>query len=644
MKYIRLTLCAALTIAMLSCNKDMPHNGPGEQDAPATLFDFSTSQELTVKVIYPIARPTYLEIYTENPLRVDHLKNYVPVEGLLPVAKGYTDARGELCLPLRLAAHDSEIYVYSPGAAAPLLLGRRLTGAGEVTLTTADRVAAGARATNAIAETNAYWKNWKSFTFSFLRHPEWTWDADGKPNNLLEPRKVYDEKMLEIIDNTIPKGEALEIIFCQLHEIVISEAAHLDIHFVSRSSARRNTLAYYTYTGTAPSREEINRSLTVLFPNVSEEVLEPGDGVRMAYYDGANWSDVFPAGSKIGFVLLVDAWDNGNVAASGQALYSDKAHNRYDIPNLCMMADIPHMAAFDARDNFIISFQDLPYYDAPGSPYPGDFSDNIFVLDADPVTALPEVNEGIEDPDMPKGSEVAVKGVLAFEDLWPYKGDYDMNDVVVSYDSKAYLDQNYDIDGIVTKWTFCNNGGQYVNGFGAAYDIPRSIIKSIRLEATNGVAVAGIEEQAGEHLQVMLFHNAADVPSGTVFTVTIKFHKGALDYFRGMKKATAPFNPFITVRSKNDAIDAIPRKEVHLTNYKPTPLARTFDGPYGDDLSDPAKGFYYTAATGYPFAIDLSGVDSFDCPGERECIGDAYPRFKTWAESKGTQDKDWYKK
>ena len=30
-------------------------------------------------------------------------------------------------------------------------------------------------------------------------------------------------------------------------------------------------------------------------------------------------------------------------------------------------------------------------------------------------------------------AEVTYRGILTFEDVWPYRGDFDMNDVVVKY-------------------------------------------------------------------------------------------------------------------------------------------------------------------------------------------------------------------
>lgn len=644
MKKSYLILFAIVLASFVSCIKENNGGNMYPEDY-ADLFDFSTSQEVKVSVDYPVAYGTPVELYTRNPLSLDEYKNYVKDATIEPIAKGYTDDKGHLSLTLRLASMNSEIYAYSPGASAPVLLGRPLDASRETSLTIADRIEPTTRvASRAIADTEAYWHRWNNQNFSLPAVPGWSWDASGKPAYLYQPPITLDTRMMKVIDNTIPKGQKLDLSYSQLESIDISEEAHVRIFFVSNGSARKNVLAYYTYMGSSPTQAEINRTAAVVFPNLSSEVLNPGDGVELKYYDGTAWHETFPAGSKIGFVMLIDAWQNGSITTTTKAVYSQKNCNAYSIPSEnIVMANRPHMATFNAEGNFILSFEDLPYYESPNSVYPGDFRDDIFVLTADPVTALPDVEDGIVDPDKPEGIEIKSKGILAFEDLWPYKGDYDLNDIVLKYNSTAYMDLNMDIDGIVTDWTFCHNGGKYVNGFGMAFDFPTSAVKSFKVEATNNVQVAGAEE-AGENFQLMLFHDATTVPSGTVFTVTLKLEKGAVDAFFGMKKATAPFNPFITVRTKDEAFTTVPRKEVHLTNYQPSPLAISFGNPYGDDLTNPSLGLYYVAATGYPFAIDLAGIDDFAFPQEMQRISDAYPRFNTWVESDGKEDKDWYVK
>ena len=66
----------------------------------------------------------------------------------------------------------------------------------------------------------------------------------------------------------------------------------------------------------------------------------------------------------------------------------------------------------------------------------GDYKDVLFYLDADPEGAIDDSDKPVIDPGEEQYPDVTgdpINGTLAFEDLWPSQGDYDMNDVVVGY-------------------------------------------------------------------------------------------------------------------------------------------------------------------------------------------------------------------
>lgn len=639
MKSRTLLLCLAGLTLLTSCIKDAdkkPNTGNGDAES----FDFATSKQVKVQVNYRLEHNTRVEIYTQNPLTTDGFKNYVKNKTLKPLAVGYTDAEGRLSIPVRVAARDERIFVYSPSVGAPALLSAEITGE-SVTLGATDAVAPRkASASRAIADTDAYWDKWAQQTFSFRPNASWSWDAQGRPAYLLDEPMTLDAQTLNLIDAAIPKGEKFELINAQYSQIEISEDANVSLYFISNSSARRNAVAYFTYTDEMPSQTEINASLTLLFPNLSSEALKAGDGAMLERYDTAtgSWSTRFPAGTKIGFVLLTDAWnDNGTVATTTHAVYSHKQFNRYDIPaEHSIMADRPHMAAFTANDHFILTFEDLPYYDNPSSKYCGDFSDEVFVMTANPITALPDV-PSVDDSDVPPYvTSYEDYGILAFEDNWPYKGDYDLNDVVVKYDSKLQLNYDYDYNSIKETYTFLNNGGKYTNGFGIEYGFDLSALNLQKCSVTatapdaSTIEVPGFDTSLTE-ATLMLFADAARIPSGTTFDVTLVFDTPQLT----LGFMLPPYNPFITVNDEGAL-----RKEVHLVDHKPTTKADPQFFRYGHDLS--GNGRYYISNATYPFAIDLSKAESYRLPSEAQCISDIYPRFDSWASSDGTRDKDWY--
>lgn len=646
MKTNKLILCAAALALMVSCVKGPDHDTPGTGNGnEANVFDFATSKQVQVEIAYDLPHNTRIEIYTQNPLTVNNIKDYVVDPELRPLVTGYTDAEGRLTLPVQLASSEDEIYVYSPSAAAPVLLSAKVTGP-TVRLDAANVAAPrAAKASRAIADTNVYWSDWKKKSFSFRANPAWSWDAQGRPAYLLEEPMQLDAKTLNRIDAAIPKGEKFELLTAQFSEIEISEEANVSLYFISNSSARRNVLAYFTYTDQVPTQAEINRSLTVLFPNLSSEALATGEGVMLEYYDETTgtWKESFPAGTKIGFALLTDGWEgNGSIASTSQVVYSHKKFNSYTIPRIAIMADRPHMAAFKAGEHFILTFEDLPHNQGQNSPNLGDFSDDVFVMTANPVTALPDVPPApTEDELPPYVTTIDYYGIVAFEDNWPYKGDYDLNDVALKYESKLHLSYDYDYNAIEESYTFLHNGGKYTNGFGIEYGFDLSALNrskcSIEAFDSNGNQIAldvpGFDEELTK-ATLMLFRDAADVPVGTKFKVRLVFNKPQLIF----QFLLPPYNPFVTVYDNGGL-----RKEVHLVDHAPTPKCNTRFFNYGDDIS--TNGRYYISALSYPFAIHLAKADSYrmaDPTVESKCIDEIYPRFGSWASSSGTQDKDWY--
>lgn len=633
MKNLLILLYMTVLLSLVSCVKEAGTGTPA--DKGANPFQFTTSQTVQVTVQYNLPHNTYLEIYTENPVSVDEFKSYVKDETLRPVATGYTDAEGHFSLPVRLAAKDTHVYVYSPSVGAPVLLSGKVEGS-QIVLTEANKTAPARKSsTRAIAETTTYWTKWTQRSFSFVQNPAWSWDAAGRPDYLDNESLHLDQATLNKIDAAIPKGKKLEMLTAQIEQIEISEDANVWLYFISNSSARRNALAYYTYTGEVPTASDlgkINSSLTILYPNLSSEALRSGDGVQLAYYDGTTWSETFPAGVKIGFALLVDAWD-GKVATKTNAVYSTKAFNSYNIPSeSTIMANRPHMAAFKADEHFILSFEDLPYNESPTSKYNGDFSDDVFVMVANPVTALPDVPSVDEETVPPYMTSVKDYGILAFEDNWPYKGDYDLNDVVVQYDSQLNISYDFDYTSLEDTYVFLNSGGKYTNAFGIEYGFPTSAINfdKSKIEASNGFEVPGFDRDAAK-ATLVLFRDAKDVPKGTIFKVRIVFNEPQ----SLMGFLLPPYNPFIAVDDQGGL-----RKEVHLVDHTPTVKADPMYFGYGHDLS--GNGRYYVSDATYPFAIDMAKAESYRIPAEMHCISEFYSRFDAWATSDGKTDKDWY--
>ena len=129
---------------------------------------------------------------------------------------------------------------------------------------------------------------------------------------------------------------------------------------------------------------------------------------------------------------------------------------------------------------------------------------------------------------------------------------------------------------------------------------------------------------------------------GTEYMFNVK-HDEALGALYKEKKVT--IKPFIyrDVDGK--------RLEIHIAQEAPTNAAdRTFFNTE-DDASQPDKNIFYVRSGNYPFGIFLDGATEsdmtklFDADNETRAIDEdeVYPKYKSWVESNGSKDKNWYK-
>lgn len=660
------SLCL-VSFCLASCQEDLgSSNGGGQELNPGEVFDFATSQDVQMNVSYNVT-PGYevaFEAYTQNPVSLVD-KSYVKDTTLIPFFKGYTDKSGNFSLPLtNLPAFVEDVYLYSLSIDAPRVIHGKIQG-NTLNITDED-VVINTRAVTKGSPNGSYYTKWPVQNLAIRNFG--TFDAaSGRPSYVLDEKLAVSAQTKRIIDATLPDEGVGEMNpYGYLNgDISISEDAHIDLYFYYHNSERQNGLAYYTYSGTtAPTQEYINEHLILAYPNLKN--MKEGEGIRLKYYDESKgeFADAFPANTTIGFVLLVDAYEDLQADAAGykankvNVAYSIQTYNRYNMKNT-IMSDRPHSAIFRApkagggeKDgDYILAFEDQPWGQSnkpngqPDVRYPADFRDDILVIHADPVTAFPDVPDG-QDPDQVPGKAFRRStGTLCFEDLWPYRGDYDLNDIVVKYDVTDYITSDYiSMTGFEGDFVFANDGAERLNGFGFQLKtVDRTNIASIEITSDYTCPGQGLDPDL-EKATIMLFDNGKQVPDetkvagGTSFHVKVVYNQPVPFY----QYQLAPYNPFIVVNSSD--LLASNRAELHLVNYLPTQKANLDMLHTGDDLSNPDKGLYYVLEGDYPFTLNLSGVTDFVLPTEKQRIDEAYPKFKTWVSSKGSVDKDWYVK
>lgn len=219
-------------------------------------------------------------------------------------------------------------------------------------------------------------------------------------------------------------------------------------------------------------------------------------------------------------------------------------------------------------------------------------------------------------------------GTYAFEDLWPDKGDYDFNDLVINY---KYIDVRNAADlAIETKiqLSIKHIGAGYRNGFGIELDIPESSIESVSgySHSTGLITLNSKNLEANQSKPVIVAFDDVNTDGiGSEIEILITYTEPiALTNLGNV-------NPFIIINQERG-------REVHLSNKPPTSLGGLYLGTADDNSGN---GVYYQSQDNLPWAIDI--VHDFAFPSEKVEITQGYQLFSSWVESGGEVDQDWYK-
>ncbi|MEQ8237944.1 MAG: LruC domain-containing protein [Cyclobacteriaceae bacterium] len=242
-------------------------------------------------------------------------------------------------------------------------------------------------------------------------------------------------------------------------------------------------------------------------------------------------------------------------------------------------------------------------------------------------------------------------GSLAYEDLWPSRGDYDFNDLVVNYRFIQVENAANQVVRLVGKFKIKAIGASLHNGFAFKLPIDQSLVSSVTGNNLTRNIVSlndkGLEMGHSDGAVIMVFDDAFDnvsgasagwfintqneapLATGNEIEVVIEFTEPIDQSLIGLP----PFNPFIFIGGDRG-------REVHLPDFAPTELADdTFFNTFHDN-SDLALAKYYREINNMPWALNI--IHDFRQPLEKTRIDEAYTKFRNWGESKGTIYKDWY--
>jgi len=292
---------------------------------------------------------------------------------------------------------------------------------------------------------------------------------------------------------------------------------------------------------------------------------------------------------------------------------------------------------------------------------------------------------------------------LAYEDLWPNEGDYDLNDVVMHYRTVLETSNDKVVD-VKIVGELLAIGGSYQNGFavqltgipGTSVDQENiSLLHNGALQPLEGVLENATSEDAAvfvisQNLSTDMDYlneveeeeitpelpvdpdtgelidsddavsnfadsvNSVSVPDALLNCKFYRTDEGCevqeiLFEFELSVPLTTPiavdasidslFDPFIFAKQ-------IRGLEIHLVDHKPT---NNFNSAYlnmGQDTSDVETNRYYRTANNLPWAIEINTGDvavDWEWPLERVDILNAYPDLENYITEDGEKSVTWYK-
>lgn len=231
-------------------------------------------------------------------------------------------------------------------------------------------------------------------------------------------------------------------------------------------------------------------------------------------------------------------------------------------------------------------------------------------------------------------------GTYAFEDLWPSKGDYDVNDLVMDFRIATYTNASNLVTKMKIDYNVRASGSTLV--LGAAFQLDQvnsSSISSVTgqsLGSSGYFTTAANGAESGVNLAVIpLFNNQRSLLSYSGFlntdpaeshyntsdnSVVVTFNTG----LEQSKLSMGALNFFLAAKSRGN--------EIHLPGYTTTSKFTSSGASTSGDIYKYADGMMW----------GLMIPQTFSHPIERSPINTAYLHFAEWATSGGSSYADWY--
>ena len=688
----------AVATALLALSGCADHSAFGPQteldEKEYNSFDFSTiNNNVAVNIEYSVnlEASVFFSIYDQEP--GSWVENaYVLKDGIQPLYSGWTSKDGTFSATLSLPSYLKKVYVYTPAMFSTRIMeaevnGSQINVAEESYASQAATRGNGNKGGNSQGDFRTEDETYnqpnpqpenKNYSYMVAGKTRPAAYDDGNWKDWLvtynNQGMLYNESLIgnkDKNDKDLYLGKKLAAKLYEVHQAVISvdkkecpqklrseydmlitKEGEIAINFLGGSTCWNSSLGYYVYRDGEKPASLDKANVVLVFPNTQDgfktksyngettKGVFTGDCVKLKYYPniasgsqkGATYK--FPAGYRIGFVLATNAWSNripgwnSNYkvrSATSSGLSVDKNGNKYDVPRTAVYK---YTDKDTNKDYVMVSFED--------NTHDNNFSDVVFTLTTRAtIDKIPDVDPKVEVSEL--------KGIYAFEDLWPAKGDYDMNDVMTKSTYTKLVDSDNNI--YEESYTFKTYGNYATLVSGLAVRL-NGVSATDKLE----FYVKSADEEEFSVLntiydtndKVVVLANDVNNNKGAEYKVKVIHAENS-----PVEKETIDAEPFI-FRAENSS-DAVAWWEVHLTGYKPTSKMNFGYFNTGDDCSQPDKDIFYVRKGNYPFSFFLAGATDedlkpmLDPDNESTPINELYSGYSGWVTSNGATNTDWYK-
>lgn len=175
--------------------------------------------------------------------------------------------------------------------------------------------------------------------------------------------------VLEELDNIFPPSKNFTdkhpYLFAEANglNIVLTEESEVYLTFVLEGATLKNSLGYYIYNPSTKTVEVSELDLNILFPHISDDILNQGDMLQLG-------NGTFPAGTTVGFFLILDGWRTGKVNFHNETFYSDTYLNLEEVQQHVLFK-------FENFDAIVLAFEDQF---VNGERSDKDYNDVVFTM------------------------------------------------------------------------------------------------------------------------------------------------------------------------------------------------------------------------------------------------------------------------